>query len=626
MRTIVSALAIAWTMSGILRAIAGLLIDRHWSHGLHALSLYGLADAFLEPRFLAAAATGAFAATALGSLAARVSKSALVPTAIATTLFWAVVGWHELTSRTAVWDVMTQQLTITSIHLAVVATVGFGFVLTAFIALRHAEASPTGPLTIAAILGAAALGARVAAASLAAAPIGAPNFLLISIDTLRADHLGSYGYSRDTSPRLDELAAAGVLYEESISQAPNTHPSMASMLTSRYPSRLGGKAFKYIHYSLPTIAEVLRNSGYDTAAIVSNVWLKKEMGFDAGFAHFDETSAMSEFYAEQDRIDWKEAAHVTDAALELLASRSNRPFFLWLHYLDPHHPYDPPAPFDTRFSGSAHEHREFLSELSALRTREQTQRLVKMGSGEEPVTDAEFQAIVDQYDGEIAYADMQIGRVLDELDRMGIADSTTVIVTSDHGEEFRDHAGWGHSHTLHRELLHVPLIIRYARSSQVPDSSAEAPLRGIRVGQRVRTLDIAPTIATAAGRPVPDVMEGRDLRSLAQHDRVAISMLTRKHWTSIAMDSWKLITRAGGADRPVSASDDDSSPVELYDLREDLFEHRNVADEHGDTVARLNAALEEHVGRNAAAETISKTAEQLDPATRKQLEALGYID
>ncbi len=617
MRTIVSALATALALSGVFRAAAELAIDRHWAHGLHALALGGLADAFIAPSFLATAVAGCAAGTLVGLLVGRATRSDLVASLAAIATYFAAMAWYELNARTVVWDVMTQQLKFTSIHAGIVAVVGVAFVAGALLTWRRTTDSPVRPLAAVVTLVVVALIARGASTSLAVAPDDAPNILLITIDTLRADHIGAYGYSRDTSARLDALAADGVLYERSISQAPNTHPSMASMLTSQYPSSLGGKALKYIHYSLPTLAEVLNNAGYDTAAIVSNVWLKEQMGFDEGFSHFDQTSGMSEFYAEQARIHWKDASHITNAALEWLDAaatskeETRAPFFLWLHYLDPHHPYDPPAPYDTKFKNAPHDHVDFLAKLRDMRTREQTRLLVKMGTGEERVSDEEFQAIVDQYDGEIAFNDMEIGKVLDRVSAMGLDDNTLVIVTSDHGEEFRDHAGWGHSHSLHRELLHVPLIIRYP-------ATVNAPARGTRVRQRVRTLDIAPTIIAAAEQALPDTMAGRDLHGVVDDDRIAISQLSRKHWTSIAMDSWKLVIRP---DDDVEAED-----TELYDLETDLMEHRNVADQHPDQVTRLSAALEEHVGASAAAETISKTAEQLDPATRKQLEALGYID
>jgi arylsulfatase len=611
MRTIISALATAWVLSGVFRAAAALAIDRHWAHGLHALALDGLADAVLAPSFLAAAALATIAATLVGLIATRIQSSQVLAGVGAAGAYFAALGWYELNARTVVWDVMTQQLKFTSIHAGIVAVVGLAFVVTAVIVVGRGEGSPARPLATMAVLALAALVSRGASTALTAAPEDAPNIILITVDTLRADHMGAYGYSRPTSPRLDALAAEGVLYERSISQAPNTHPSMASMLTSQYPSRLGGKALKYIHYALPTIAEVLGNAGYDTAAIVSNVWLKEQMGFNEGFAHFDQTSGMSEFYAEQERFDWKDASHISNAALAWLDDAPKSPFFLWLHYLDPHHPYDPPAPYNTKFKTAPRDHDDFLAKLREMRTREQTRLLVKMGTGQESVTDAEFQSIVDQYDGEIAFNDMQIGKVLDRVTAMGIDENTMVIVTSDHGEEFRDHAGWGHSHTLHRELLHVPLIIRYPRGTQ-------APAPGSRVHHRVRTLDIAPTIAAAAGQALPDSMEGRDLRNLNGADRIAISQLSRKHWTSIAMDNWKLITRPG--------AEADTDAVSFYDLETDLYEHHNIAAEHPDEVKALASTLNEHVGARAAGETISETAEQLDPETRRALEALGYID
>ncbi|HEY5622456.1 MAG TPA: sulfatase-like hydrolase/transferase, partial [Gammaproteobacteria bacterium] len=282
-----------------------------------------------------------------------------------------------------------------------------------------------------------------------------------------------------------------------------------------------------------------------------------------------------------------------------------RPFLLWLHYLDPHHPYDPPPPYDTMFSTKPDEHAAFVDELAAMPTREQTRRLVRIGSGEESVSEGEFQAIIDRYDGEIAFTDMQIGRVLDRIEARGLARDTMIVVTADHGEEFRDHQAWGHSHTLHRELLHVPLMIKYPGGVSSPRE---------RLRMRVRLLDIAPTIAEAIGLPSPKAMKGEPLQNAGPHDRTAVSLLTRKKRLSIEKEGWKLIT-AG-----------DDGDAELYDLSQDPHEHEDLIAAEPEIAAGLVHDLEALVGRNAMAEDIRETAARLDSSTRRQLEALGYVD
>jgi arylsulfatase A-like enzyme len=326
------------------------------------------------------------------------------------------------------------------------------------------------------------------------------------------------------------------------------------------------------------------------------------MGFDQGFDVFDDESAMSEFYADGERVAWKNAADVSDAALSWLESRPEGPFFLWVHYLDPHHPYEPPPEYREAFSTSYSANSEFLRSLAVKPTGEQTRTLTYMGGGRIPVTDEQFASIVDQYDGEIAYTDAQIGRLLDFLASRSLVDRTIVAVTADHGEEFRDHGGWGHSHTLHRELLHVPLIVTY------PGAPA-----GKRVEPTARLIDLAPTLLARAGLPVPTSMRGTDLL-VASGDRPAVSMLTRKSEVSVELGNQKLV------------SDLARTRPRLYELGNDRGEHIDIAANEPKRVAALYAILDRELGGTVAVEQTHDTASQLDDSTRKQLKALGYLD
>jgi arylsulfatase A-like enzyme len=607
------ALSVVWL--GALRAIGTLMLDRHWAAGLGRLTFGAVEDAALDPSMWAWSALAAVAALAGAALTDRLvtpwirspERRDAVAGITLISIFWLVLVIFETLERTSGRDVITSRFDLTQAHGFILAAAFVG-ACASFGALRclaRMRGGRAGMATVAILLGWFLLAKGVGAAGRRPDP-GAetpkPNVLLISIDTLRADHLSAYGYPRKTSPRIDSIAASGILYENAIAQAPNTHPSTAAIVTSRYPSELGGNPFKYIPYSTATLAEVFRNAGYRTSAVVSNVWLRTSMGFDQGFEGFDDKSAMSEFYADGERVAWKNAADVSDAALSWLESRPEGPFFLWVHYLDPHHPYEPPPEYREAFSTSYSENAEFLRSLAMKPTGEQTRTLTYMGRGKIPVTDEQFASIVDQYDGEIAYTDSQIGRLLDFLESRSLADNTIIAVTADHGEEFRDHGGWGHSHTLHRELLHVPLIVAY------PGAPA-----GTRVEATTRLIDLAPTLLARAGLPVPTSMRGTDL-SAAIADRPAVSMLTRKDEISVEFGNHKLV------------SDLARTRPRLYELGTDPEERIDRASSDPKLVEALYAIIDREVGGKVEVEQTHDTASQLDDSTRKQLEALGYLD
>ena len=325
----------------------------------------------------------------------------------------------------------------------------------------------------------------------------APNVVLLSIDTLRADHLGCYGYERDTSPNIDKLLERGVIFENAISGAPWTLPSYGTLFTGRYPSshRAGvrpvlnelwgsDKCGEPLEMSLAprarqtrtlakryvTLAEALRDQGYRTAGLVNNPFLHPSRDIDQGF----------------ERYAWYQhtADDGVDEALTWIDEQAGVPFFLFLHLMDPHMPYAPPEPFDERFSGQK------LTEVDAA----YPWTLGHLRA--DPNPESWKQLLIDMYDGEIAYTDQEVGRFVAELERRGLMDNTILILHSDHGEEFWDHGSYEHGHSLHKELLHVPLAIVYPKS--IP--------AGTRVSARVRTADVYPTVLDLLGLP-PEIGE-----------------------------------------------------------------------------------------------------------------------
>ena len=271
-----------------------------------------------------------------------------------------------------------------------------------------------------------------------------PNIIVILVDTLRADHLGCYGYARPTSPFLDSLAARAVFFESCSAVAPRTEPSVASLFTSLYPSRHGAvnsltvrDQKQVLPERVVTLAEMFRANGYGTAAVLTNGNASARFGYAQGF----ETSPMLH--------DARAAAVGTRALAELGKLGAERPFFLYLHYMDPHSPYLPPVPYQNHFDP---EYRGTILGTS----HEQIFRIL---AGEETATARDIEHLIAQYDGEILYLDQALRTLFSALRAEGYLENTLILFTADHGEEFWDHGKLFHGYTLYQEQLHVPLFV-----------------------------------------------------------------------------------------------------------------------------------------------------------------------
>ncbi|MCL4694340.1 MAG: sulfatase, partial [Candidatus Hydrogenedentes bacterium] len=309
---------------------------------------------------------------------------------------------------------------------------------------------------------------KLSSCGLTAADSTKPNVLIFLVDTLRRDRLGCYGYERNTSPSIDALALEGFQIEKMISQSSWTRPAVASLLTSTYPSthRTNDRA-NVLRSSLTTVAETLRRSGYFTHAFMSNPTCLPTWGFGKGFARFRDVGSFT--------LNPKKDADVVDAVLKALDYAEGMPWFFYVHTMGPHSPYEPPAPYDA----------QFLSDTSGLSEQ-----------------DAERRKLQDLYDGEIAFTDAQLGRLVGALKERGIYDNTVIAVLSDHGEEFWEHGGWGHGHSLFDEVVRIPCVVKpTARAAGVKVSTD-----GV-----CEIVDVAPTMLELAGLPVPEEFEGRSL-------------------------------------------------------------------------------------------------------------------
>ncbi len=409
-----------------------------------------------------------------------------------------------------------------------------------------------------------------------------PGIILIVVDTLRADHLGAYGYARGTSPRLDALAAGGAVFDAAWSAAPWTLPSIMSIMTSRYPSnhRVENDGLK-LAADIPLLAETLRARGYATGAFVSHVYVSATFGFGRGFETFDDFELSRPGYRLEAGLE-PTADAVTDAALRWLKTQRGRPVFLFVHYFDPHWPYDPPAPYRDRFPS------RYAGPLDAS--------FDSISKFQDPLVDipADYrQFLVDRYDGEIAFTDAQIGRLLDGAAAAGRAERAWVVLTGDHGEEFKEHGSMGHGRQLYEESIRVPLVIgrlgaaRAAPGGDPVGTDAGSAGRGGVIGRRVAIpvsgIDLFPTIAALSGATPPAGLQGRSLVDLLAGgrttgggdpagagpppDRPLVSETVRlnAYRKAIRRDALKLIHSSGEERR------------ELYDLDADPLERRDLS-------------------------------------------------
>ncbi len=439
-----------------------------------------------------------------------------------------------------------------------------------------------------------------------------PDILLISIDTLRADRMSMYGHSRQTTPNLDRLAARSVRFDRPVAQSPWTLPSVASYLTSRYPRSLG------IHFAvrhsippaMPTLTELLRDEGYDTACVFANSVMERDLGFERGFSSFA-FGEKAEFRAEE----------TTDRAIAWLDERRHRRMFLYAHYMDPHSPYQPP--------GEAWRTNPFYDESDIEVPPVNNSDLFY---GRETATPERTALLLRMYDAEIRYTDEHIGRLLDRLEADGRLDDMLVIVTSDHGEEFNDHGSWNHAITLYDEMLRVPLFVKFPR-----DAGA-----GAVVETSTPLLDIMPTILEAAGISYGHLeLEGHPLRAeptAPSSDRLLYAE-TDVHGplrTGIITDRWKLIRfeREHGywneRDVLFSFLSEHHPLIALFDREADPAERHNLADQHPDVVEALSERIRDF--RHTAAAAAPPLEEVEDGAPRateerlRKLRALGYLD
>jgi arylsulfatase A-like enzyme len=351
------------------------------------------------------------------------------------------------------------------------------------------------------------------------APGGAPNLLVITLDTVRAANLSLYGYARRTTPSIDRFAARGVVFDRAFTSSPWTLPSHASMFTGRWPHQLSADYDSVLDDTYPTLAEYLASRGYVTAGFAANVgYCSRETGLGRGFQYYEDyprslgqiasSSTLVRSVADNFRLrKWLQndehlnrvtAARLNERALAWLSTHSGAPFFLFLNYFDAHEPYLPPPPFDRQFGPGRARGR-----YSPLRRWLWDPRLANT-----TLSDAERREEIDAYDGALAYLDHHVGLLLAELERRGILDNTVVIITSDHGEEFGEHGVYEHGYSLYRSGVHVPLII------VAPNQTAT--IRRVMTPVSLRSLAVTAAALVGLGSDAP--FPGYPAATLWRHD------------------------------------------------------------------------------------------------------------
>jgi arylsulfatase A-like enzyme len=411
----------------------------------------------------------------------------------------------------------------------------------------------------------------------------AKGVILVSIDTLRRDHVGVHGYAKPTTPRLDALARGGILCDDAVSTSSWTLPAHLSMLTSVDPGAHGGTDMSHgYNRRAPTLASLMRKAGFATQAVTSHLYVSEVYGLDDGFDNLD---------FHQDR----RAAEVADRAIEILDRLGDRPFFLFLHLYDPHWHYDPPEAqrrlFEKPYTGAL----TGIWQDFSRRDRSNT-------------TAADLEQLLALYDGEIRYADDEIGRVLDHLKARGLDRGTLLVATSDHGEEFLEHGSWEHQKTLYEEVIRVPLVV---------NGPGVAPRRE---PAQTSLLDVMPTILAWAGLPASPAQQGRSLLGpVGERDSYGETDHTIDH-------TRKLFLRAGAGRWKAILSlspEGEQRRCEWYDLASDPGETKDAAVPlaFADAV-RARAVQRWHEAREKGG---SAPAVALTPEQRERLKALGYV-
>ena len=415
--------------------------------------------------------------------------------------------------------------------------------------------------------------------------------VLVSIDTLRADHLGLYGYERPTSPSLDALALESTVFDEAMSSSPWTLPAHATLLTGLYPSRHGLTSHeRYLSSSLTTLAQVFSRQGYRTAAVVNSHNLGPEFGLDRGFQQYR--------YVEERAERQEPSTEITDQAMEWVKGAGETPLFLFLHYYDVHSDYASLPEYET----------ELLRPYDGIADGS-TAQLASYREGKVSLSPSDAPNLIDRYDAGIRQMDAEIGRFLDFLRERGLWEDALFVLTSDHGEEFFEHGGVLHGQTQYQEVIRVPLLVK---GPGVP--------HGRRVPTPVSLVDIAPTLLERAGIAAPEGLDGVDVALLwSEGDREleARYLFSEADHNNVEHD----ITRSVRYKSFKLHFNRLSREYRIYDLSRDPAEQADVSADQ----KQAFAALSERLDRFIASDKMEAPVRALSEEEIEKLRSLGYL-
>ena len=395
------------------------------------------------------------------------------------------------------------------------------------------------------------------------------NLLIITIDTLRADHLGIYGHENISTPNIDNLGRQGVFFTHAISHVPLTLPSHCSLFTGNLPLKHG---VRDNGYRLPdfnvTLAEFLKQRDYRTAAFVGAFPLDSRFGLNKGFDVYDDSYGSTNPVRDHSFVERK-AEEVNSRAIHWITENMESRFFVWIHYFDPHAPYEPPPPYNREYAGR-------------------------------------------EYDGEIAYSDHAFGELLEKLNGLGLTEKTLIVLTSDHGEGLGEHKEKTHGIFIYDSTLKVPLI--FSNPKIIPESKE--------VEDQVALIDVMPTVLDLMGcNPIPK-MEGNSLKSFFSGEKTypyqvcyieSVAAMLDRNWAplqGIRSEKWKYIN---------------APEHELYDLQSDPEEHDNIFDKKPEIAMKLKEELQDMIAKNPTAPIQRISDYKMDEETREKLRSLGYI-
>jgi arylsulfatase A-like enzyme len=467
--------------------------------------------------------------------------------------------------------------------------------------------------------------------SASASPANQPNIILITLDTVRADHLSLYGYERETTPNLRRLAAQSTVYTQAISAGDMTLSSHASIFTGMNPSwhkahfdpaYEGGRP---LDTRYPTIAEILSAKGYDTGGVAANyLFLGYGFGLDRGFAFHDSRGpkvllGRTEPFLLRDRIrnsliglqkPWqydqafRRADQINDTALAFFDREKarGRKFFGFLNYMDAHWPYLPPGRFATMFPGTD----------PNLRTGHYDAMEREILTLRRPISERERRHLISQYDGGIAYMDAALGTLMEQLKQRGLFENTLLIITADHGEAFGERAIIGHALSVYQDEVHVPLLIKYPGQS--------APVRN---DAFVSLTDLAPTILSVLGYAPPRNMQGSDL---SRSSPAGAGDVVSETFTHPLMSKWSprfLRSEQAIFAGPLKFIRSSNGDRELYDLARDPHEQHNLAGSR--PTDSFDSKLVQYL-KAAAVDNRRKAPAPAGNGNLKQLKSLGYIE